>query len=124
MTILSFLLLLTNRFRLLIEVLSEELGVESSLTKFGQLFATNSGGQRLLVLLLSDSDLDATASALSPDGVGLEVLMIQDVDQVAVFPRRKANIDFFFWRVEFFYFLLLKDDARRRSRVHASQVSL
>lgn len=102
MTILSFLLLLTNRFRLLIEVLSEELGVESSLTKFGQLFATNSGGQRLLVLLLSDSDLDTTASALSPDGVGLEVLMIQDVDQVAVFPRRKANI--LFWIEIFFVF--------------------
>lgn len=62
------------------ELLSEDLGVESSLTKFGQLFATNSGGQRLLVLqMVSGTSVD-----------DLEVLMVQDIDQVAKFPRTKV----------------------------------
>jgi hypothetical protein len=82
-----FFFLTKNRTKT--ELLSEDLGVESSLTKFGQLFATNSGGQRLLVL-----QMGAHANALSADE--LEVLMVQDIDQVAKFPRTKVGTFVYF----------------------------
>ncbi len=78
-------------------MLSEELGVERSLTRFAELFATNSGSQRLLVLLISEHH----------DPERMEVLMLKNMDEPPSFPRRLVrkewdwNRNFF---CEYFFF--------------------